>query len=173
MKRSKRFKSRSKPTGPLSGKKSQTWKKKEKLTKWGRVPRLPCWVVLLSFRSFGCGLRSPSLLMGGAAWFPLFFGGDAVSPFLLRFAALLRLLWVLAAFTLSSFAWCCFPFPSFGVGLRSPSLRLGGAAWSPPPSGGVAFPISFQVVLPSTFSSTSVGWCCLVSCFFGWCCCPK
>ena len=172
------------------------------------------------------GLLFTCLLLGGAAWSTPPWGGVAscfVSsssfgrccffPLLWRGAAFLPLLWVGPRFTspvewcclVSSFGWCCFPFPScgkwcfshlllrvvlrcpslfcmvlpsfssFGVGLRSPSLQLG-PALSPNPLGGVAFPIS-SGCLPSpplsgaTFSLSSVGWCCLVSCFFGRRCC--
>ena len=73
---------------------------------------------------------SPPLLLGGAAWFP--FSG-----------------------------WCCRFFLSFWWDYFSPvfcwvvllgPLLLGVVlrpALSPPPLGGVAFPISFQVVMPS------------------------
>ena len=81
------------------------------------------------------------------------------------------------AFLVGSCPSCCVVLPSF-VGLRFPSLRLCGAAWSPPPLGGVAFPISFSLLLPSfpsplggtTYPPSSVGWCCLVHSSFGRCC---
>ena len=139
----------------------------------------------------GCCLHSPPLggtafshlLKGGAAWFPS-------SPLICRGAAFLPLLW----------GWCCFLSPlqlggaSFfwvvvlfsplrlgGAAWFLPSLDgvdvflhlLGGAAWSPASIGGVAIHLSFGVVLPSFPSNiplSSVGWCCLVSCFFGLCC---
>ena len=88
---------------------------------------------------------------------------------------------VLFGFTLP-FGWCCCFF----------LLLLGGAAWSPPSL--ALFPLSFCVVLlgffplwvvspvwwcclPSpplgsgAFLPSSVGWCCLVSSPFWWCCC--
>ena len=92
-------------------------------------------VELPSFRSFGYGLRSPSLLVGGAAWFLFFF--CVVLLFLLFFCVVLL------------------SFPFLSVVVLFSSLRLGGAALSTPPRGGVAFPISFCVLLPSFPSS---GW---------------
>ena len=113
---------------------------------------------------------------GGVALF-LLLRGSASLPmgWAVFFPPLVSLLWVVLSF------FCPFggtSFPVFcwvvllGPLLLGVVLRL---ALSPPPLGGVAFPISFQVVLlPSpplsgaTFSSSSVGWC-LVSSFFGWC----
>ena len=89
----------------------------------------------------------------------------------------------------SFFGWCCCFFFSclvvlssfhfLWVRLRSPSLLLNNAVWSPPPLGGVAFPFSFCVIVPYF---PSFGWCCLVSSFFwgvavfptpfAWCCLP-
>ena len=87
--------------------------------------------------------------------------------------------------------WCCLFSPPSGRDYFSTCLLLGGAAWFTPPwgvlgpalsppLGGVAFPISFQVVLPSfpSFgvelpSSPSVGWCCrFLSLLLGWGCVP-
>ena len=122
----------------------------------GRVPHLPCWVVLLSFPSFQLWCFLPSRPLGRAARFSsigqccFFFS----SPF--GGIAFLPLLW---------------------VGLLFPRLLLGGAAWFPPPLGGVAFLLSFGVELLSfrsfewaAFHLSSDGWCCLVSFSFAWCC---
>ena len=89
------------------------------------------WVVLLfSLLPFGWSCFFPCLLLGGAAWSPPLFFSVMLLFFLLPFGgvAFLRLLWVRQ---------------------RSPSLLFGGAAWFPPPLGGVAFVLSFYVVLPS------------------------
>ena len=75
----------------------------------------------------------------GAAWFLPPLDGFAVFLHLFGGVAFLRLLWVEAAFPLSSDGWCCFPSP---------------------PLGGAAFPLFCWVVL---LSSPSFGWCC---CFF-------
>ena len=113
------------------------------------VPPLFCWVVLLGllllwggvaiplsfgvelpyFRSFGCWLRSPSLLFRGVVFLSLPLESGA--------------------FVNSSVVWCCLVSSSFGrccfsslllcaaaflfllwVGLLFPRLQLGGAAWS-------------------------------------------
>ena len=105
-------------------------------------------VVLPSFASFwwDC-LPSPPLggavfshlLKGGAAWFLPFLGG-------LSFVVLLP------------------SFPSFRCGAAFLSSLQLGPALSPPPLGGVAFPISFQVVLPS-FPSSEWDY---VPLLFGW-----
>ena len=110
-------------------------------------------------------------------------------------------------FSFFSFSYC-FPFPSLSLYLYFflflflflcifRFLLLGGAVWSLPSSGGVAFLISFYVeplgffplwvvspvwwcCLPSpplgsgAFPLSSVGWCCLVLLLpFGWCCCSS
>ena len=155
--------------------------------KWCCLPSTPCspspvGCVLLSSPSFGGGAFSPLFCWVALLVFPPL-GGVAVFSF--------------------SFSCYCLPSPPLGGPVFSPSSD-GGAAWSP--LGGVAFPISSQVVLPSllwvgllfypsssvgcclvspslagvavffcpfggtTFPLSSVGWCCLVSCFLEWCC---
>ena len=95
---------------------------------WSCVFNLPCWVVLLSFPSFGVGLLGFLLLwvvllsfpflwvvvlfsplrLGGAAWSPLPWSGVALPLSFLRF-----LLWGGTAFPLSSVG-SCFVSSSFG-----------------------------------------------------------
>ena len=106
-------------------------------------------------------LHFSPLLLGGAAWFPLSLGGVAFLSLPLGSDAFLVVL---------------LSFPSFGKWRFSPLFGwvvLLGLLWAallfqspsmwcclPSPSfGGAAFLLS------------SVGWCCLVSFFFGWCCC--
>ena len=72
----------------------------------GRVPRLPCWVVLLSCPPLSGGAFLLSRLLGRAAWFSsigrcCFFS----SPF--GGIALIHLLWVELFFFPSSVGWCC------------------------------------------------------------------
>ena len=93
--------------------------------------------------------------LGGVAVFVLLlFGGVAFLPHPLGGAAFLPVLWVGLFFPF--FCWLAL------LGL----LLI---------SGGVECLLSFCVVLPSflwaAFSPFSVGWCCLVSSFFGWYCC--
>ena len=100
-------------------------------------------MLLNSFPSTGWDYFSPVFCWVALLGFPPL-GGVAVS-LLLRGVAFLSFLWVVVLFSY---------------------LPLGGAAWSP--LGGVAFPISSQVVLPSplggtVFFTSSVGWRCLVS----------
>ena len=111
----------------------------------------------------------------------------------IRFCAVLLgffLLWMVLRFFPSPVWWCCLPSPPLGEAAFPPSLLTGGAAWCSPFLGGVAFPISFQVVLPS-FSFCCVGllfspplllggvawstlpWVVLrCSSLFAWCCFP-
>ena len=153
--------------------------------------------VLPSFPSFGVELRSPSLQLGPALppWAVLLFQSPQVLPSFTSFG------WghvpsspLGGAVFSSSVGWRCLVSPlwvvlpfflSFWWDFLFPCLLLGGAAWSTPLLGGVAFPISFQVVLPSfplllvglpstTFPGwssffPSEGWCCFVSFFFNWC----
>ena len=93
----------------------------------------PLWVVLVfSFSAdWWCCIPSPPL--GGGA-FPVLLG-------------LLFFWWFFAVFP-SSFGGVAF-LRLLWVERRSPSLLLGDAAWSPPSLGGVAFLLSFCVVLPS------------------------
>ena len=148
---------------------------------WCCVPSLFCWVgaaflsspfggvAVFSFSFWLYCLPSPPLvelhfsplLLGGAAWFPLSLGGVAFLSLPLGSDAFLVVL---------------LSFPSFGKWRFSPLFGwvvLLGLLWAallfqspsmwcclPSPSfGGAAFLLS------------SVGWCCLVSFFFGWCCC--
>ena len=164
--------------------------------RWGCVPPssvgwcfavfLPSpFSVVLPSSSFGW-LFSP-LLLGGAAWFFLPFGwcclpslgGAAFLPSSVGWCRLVSsFFWVVLLFCVVLRS-----FPSLWVGLRSPSLMLGGAAWFPSPplsGGGVAFSLSFCVVLPPF---ASFGWGCVPSLFcwvvllivfsspWGWCCC--
>ena len=136
-----------------------------------------CWVVLLGPLSFQSHFR-----VGGAAWFA-FPPSWAVLLFfllLLRGAAFLPLLWV-GCFFPSSVGLCpplwavgvvLLSFPSFGVGLRSPSLRLGGAAWSSSSFGWCCFsPLlcrgaAFLPLPPlggAAFPQSSSGWSCFTS----------
>ena len=95
-------------------------------------------VVLPSFTSFRWSCFTPS-------WWAVLLG--CLLLLWVVFAVCLLLLVVLPSF--SSFGWCCsLPlsfgavaafFPSFGWLLFTCLLLCGGAAWSPPPLGGVAF----------------------------------
>ena len=98
-----------------------------------------------------------SFFSGGAAVFPSPFGG----------AACLLLLWVVLLFP--DFCWavlwcCCFtlfgclPSPPLG-GLRSTSLLLGGAAWSPPSLWTVL--LFFLLLLRGAAFLSSFGWGCV------------
>ena len=136
------------------------------------------WVTLLFpawSLPFGWRLLFP--LLGGTAWshppldgvtFSLSlcvvllsfcpFGEAAFSP-VWCWVVLLGLLLPSVWFCCVSFSfWLGLPSPPLGETAFSPSLLLGGAAWSPP--------LKSVAVFPSPFA-----WCCLVSSFFGWCCC--
>ena len=152
------------------------------------LPPPPLWICFL-----------PCLLLGGAGWPPPPLGGVlGGSAFSLVFCWVvllcLLLLWVVywvdLLSPLSSVGWCCFASSSFGwcTGWICflPCLLLGGAAWPPPPLGGVlggsAFSLVFcWVVLVGLLllwvvywvdllsPLSSVGWCCFASSSFGWC----
>ena len=138
------------------------------------------------------GLRSPSLLLGGAAWSPASLGGGAAFTISYYFSTTCLLLGGAAFFHLLKvvllgflFLWVVLLFPSPLSCCCLPSPPLGGGAFSPLvcwvallgflPLGGVAVFLLLLVVLPS---SPSCGW----SCFFplfnwvvllgppGWCC---
>ena len=93
---------------------------------------------LPSFSSFGVGLRSPSLRLGGAAWSPASLGGGVAFP--ISFQVILP--------SFSSFWWDGLPPPPLG-GAAFVLLLKGGAAWFPSSLCGVAFLLSFLVVLLS------------------------
>ena len=168
-----------------------------------------CLVVLPCFSSFWWDCFIPRLLLGGAAspsfWVVLLFFPSPVGwcclvssflgvVFLSFYVVLLGFfpLWVV-----SPVWWILSSSSSFGRGCFIPRLLLGGAAWSPPPFGGVAvFPSPvWWCCFPSpplggaAFSHVFccvvllgllrlwrcfpllLGGCCLVSSPFWWCCC--
>ena len=127
---------------------------------WGCVSPVFCWVVLLGLFLLWVELRFSSPFACCCLSFP--FGG----------VVFLLLLWVGLFYPLSSVGWCCLVSSSFGwccgfsfsfrLGLSSfssfgwlrsssllggaafsPVFCWGGAAWSPPSMGGVAFLLSF------------------------------
>ena len=130
----------------------------------------PVWWCCFPSPPLGEAAFPPSLLMGGAAWCPLFWGCCCFDPL--------------------PFARCCFPFHPLGSGAFL--LCWCGAAWFLPSSlSGVAIHLSFGVELNS-FSSFRCGlrspsllmggaawflfffwrWCCCFSSSFAWCCFP-
>ena len=161
-----------------------------------------CWVVLLGllllwvaiplsigvelpyFRSFGCWLRSPSLLLRGVAFLPFLWRVVLFSPLRLGGAAWSPPPLGGVAFPLS-FCVLVPSCPSSWWDYFSPRLLLGGAAWSTravlrcfffawcclssPPFGGAAFP---RLLLGGAAGFSPVGWCCCFSFSFSWCCLP-
>ena len=129
--------------------------------------------VLLCLLSLLWGCFS-NLLSGGPAFLPLWV--ELLFPSSVGWCCLVSCFFGWCCDFSSPLAWSCLTSAPLGVGCVhplffcvvllsfpflseewcfSPPLRLGGVAWSPPPLGDVAFPLSFCVLLPSFPSS---GW---------------